>query len=299
MTERALKPDRDGAEALAEGDAFVDLSSWRKVRVLGGDARGWMNDLLTADIAELPPGSATRSLLLSPTGRIRADVTIAALAQGFLIVQDPSQPAAIDGLLTPYVLSSDVRLDDETGSLCLLAFPGGDVPEVARVETYRPSALGSGADLVAEAEARGTVQRAATPLLEADAEAVEAWRIRRGMARFPVDLGQDSLPHEAALDPFIGYAKGCFLGQEAVAKVRNLGHPPYVLLAAHTSRLVRAGEPVHDDAGQEVGSLTSATTLPGGGGAVIVRVRWAARDGRLTTTSGEALIEPRPASVSP
>jgi folate-binding protein YgfZ len=292
-------PDRDAAEALAAGDAFADLSSWRKVRVLGGDARGWLNDLLTADIAELAPGAASRSLLLGPTGRIRADVTIASLDQGFLLLQDPSQPVAIDSLLTPYVLSSEVRLEDQTDSLSILAFPGGEAPEVDGARAYRPSALGAGADLVAESGAREMLRRAAAPLTEADPDAVEAWRIRRGEARFPVDLGEDSLPHEAALDPFIGYAKGCFLGQEAVAKVRNLGHPPFVLLAAHTARQVGAGEPVHDDAGQKIGSITSATPLPGRGAAVIARVRWPARERRLTTSSGGALLERRPASGTP
>jgi folate-binding protein YgfZ len=289
-------PDRDGAGALAAGDAFADLSSWRKVRVVGSDARGWLNDLLTADIADLLPGFASRSLLLSPTGRIRADVTIAALTPGFLLVQDPSQPVDISRLLAPYVLSSDVQLQDQTDSLCLLAFPGREPPEVDGAESYRPSALGTGADLVAPSGARDVIRRAAAPFIEADVGAVRTWWIRAGVARFPVDLGEDSLPHEAALDPFIGYEKGCFLGQEAVAKVRNLGHPPFLLLAAHTARPVEAGEPVQDEAGREVGSVTSATPIPEGGAAVIARIRWGARQGPLTTPSGGALVRRRPAS---
>jgi tRNA-modifying protein YgfZ len=288
--------DRDGAEALARGDAFADLSSWRKIRVLGGDSRRWLNDLLTADIAELPPGSATRSLLLSPTGRIQADLTIAALDQAFLLVQDPSQPVAIDDLLARYVLSSDVRLEDQTGSLALLAFPRGRPPEVDGAEPYRPSALGTGGDLVASSAARDALRRAAEPRIEAGPGTLEVWRVRAGVARFPVDLGRDSLPHEAALDPFIGYDKGCFLGQEAVAKVRNLGHPPFVLLAARTAGPVEAGAAIRDEAGETVGSVTSAALQPGGGSAVIARVRWAAREGVLATTSGDALIGSHPAT---
>ena len=59
--------------ALTEGRVFVDLSYWRKVAVTGGDAVEWLNDLVSADVADLLPGRARRSLLLSPTGQVRAE----------------------------------------------------------------------------------------------------------------------------------------------------------------------------------------------------------------------------------
>jgi tRNA-modifying protein YgfZ len=290
---------RDAADALGTGEAFVDLSSWRKVIVEGDDARGWLNDLLTADLSDLGRGSASRSLLLSPTGRIRADVTVALIEAGFLLVQDPLQPHAIHELLAPYVLSSDVRLHDSSSELCLLAFPGGSPPDPPGSDSYRPSALGSGGDLVAASEARARTREAASPRIEADMEAVEAWRIRGGVARFPVDLREDSLPHEARLDPLIGYDKGCFLGQEAVAKVRNLGHPPFLLVAARTRAPVAAGDPVVDEGGGRVGSVTSATSEPAGGSALIARIRWTSRDAPLHLGSGELLIDAGPAAGRP
>ena len=290
----------DQLDALRSGRAYADLSGWRKVLALGPHARTWLNDLLSADLADLAGGATRRSLLLSPTGRIRADVTVAATARGLLLLQDPIQPAPIDVLLGPYVLSSDVDLVDVTKDLTLLALPDPgpppDTPDVP-AEVLRPSCLGPGADLLAAAERLREVRGVLGELTEAGPEALEAWRIERGVARFAVDLGEDSLPHEAGLDHAVAYQKGCFLGQEAVARVRNLGHPPFVVLAAGSDGPVAAGEDVTAD-GRAVGTVTSATPVDGGRTAAIVRVRWAARAATLRTEAGGALRAIGPASGS-
>src|SRR5438094_8874339 len=136
------------AGALASGRAFADLSSWRKVAVSGPDARKWLNDLVSADISHLAPGRARRSLLLSPTGRIRAEFPVAARGDVFLLIQDPAQPAPMDALLSRYILSSDVELEDRTEHLALYAFPGlSAAPDMPGGTTSAPSCLGAGVDL--------------------------------------------------------------------------------------------------------------------------------------------------------
>lgn len=292
-----MSSPQPGLAALREGRAFADLSPWRKVAVSGSEAAGWLNDLISADIAGLEPGTARRSLLLSPTGRIRADLTVTPFEDGLLMVQDLEQPAPIDELLAPYVLSSDVRLADRTGDLALLACPGMDrAPDVPAVARWRPSSLGPGTDVLVEASgpAKDTAVGAlrAAGLEPAGLEDLEAWRVESGIPRFGVDLLEDSLPQEAGLDHSIGYEKGCFLGQEAVAKVRNLGHPPRVLLPATTGGSVGAGDAVVAD-GRPVGVITSATPDPEGGTAVIVRIPWRARGMPLATPDGTP-IRPAP-----
>jgi tRNA-modifying protein YgfZ len=278
----------EAVEALHAGRAFAELTTWRKVLVAGADARVWLNDLLSADLADLAAGRTVRSLLLSATGRIRADVTVAATEEGLLLLQDPRQPAPIDRLLAPYVLSSNVSLTDRSGAVGLFAFPGGVPPALDGVRVLRPSCLGPGADLVVPAASDDAVRTTTTGLVEAGPEALDAWRIERGVARFGVDLREDSLPQEADLDDLIAYRKGCFLGQEAMAKVRNLGHPPFRVLAVRSSEPLAGGETVLDG-GAEVGTVTSATAAAGGRSAGIVRVRWAARESPLRTGSGAAL----------
>ena len=116
-------PLDQGIDALDEGRAFVDRSGFRFVDVRGIGARRWLNDLVTAGIEGLRPGESCRSLLLSPTGRIRADVQVFDLGERFLLVQDPAQPRTIHDLLDPYVLSSAVELAAVSASL--LCCPGG------------------------------------------------------------------------------------------------------------------------------------------------------------------------------
>jgi folate-binding protein YgfZ len=285
-----VEPDPEGLVALREGRGYANLSAWRKVHVTGSDVAEWLNDLISADIAGLEPGRSRRSLLLGPTGRIRADFTVAPFEDGSLLTQDPEQPGAIDDLLRPYVLSSDVRLADRSDDFALLAIPEQALPKASA--RWAPSALGRGEDVLVDlgddAFPAAVETLAAAGLVEAGLESLEAWRVERGVARFGTDLLEDSLPHEAAVDDLIAYSKGCFLGQEAVAKVRNLGHPPKVVLRAVTDGRVGAGDAVSTD-GHEVGLVTSATPLPDGRTALILRVGWSVREAALRTSSGAAV----------
>lgn len=285
----------EGPASLRAG-TFVDLTTWRKTVVSGSDALGWLGDLLTADLTAIGPGTTTRSFLLSPTGRIRADVTVGVRNAELLMLQDPAQPRAIAELLAPYVLSSRVRLRDATASISLLAFPGGRAPRVPSAATQAPSCLGPGEDLLSDRPMDELVAALPEGYAAIEPEALEAWRIERGAARFPIDLGEASLPHEAGLDDLIDHEKGCYLGQEAVAKVRNLGHPPFAVLAVRPDRGVEVGEEVLADE-ETVGSVTSATYGPPA--AAIARVRWWARGAPLRTASGAALGSARLASGSP
>jgi folate-binding protein YgfZ len=250
----------DQVDALDERRAFVDGAGLRAVEVTGSDAGRWLNDLVTASVEDILPGGTARSLLLTPTGRVRADFHIVRTDGAFLLVQEPDQPDAIDDLLRPYVLSSDVVLQRVPGAQVVLV----------------PSDRGW---TVTRATADGAV--------EASPEAGEVWRIRRGMPRFPTDFDEESLPAEAGLEYLIDFTKGCFLGQEAVAKVRNLGHPPRVVLALRAAIPVRTGEPVLVD-GRDVGAVSSAALLRDGF-ALLARVRWDARTHPLTTASGARL----------
>jgi folate-binding protein YgfZ len=285
-----------GARALAEGRAYADLSGRRVIAVEGDEALTWLNDLLSADLAGMEPGRARRSLLLTPTGRVRADLTVVRATEGFLLIQDALQPSVGESL-RPYVLSAQVSMEDRGGSVTLLAFPGG-APSAAAGMRSDPSVLGVGQDLLGTAEQGETLREAARAagLVPATGEATEAWRIERGAARLEIDLRTDSLPQEAGLDHAIGWHKGCYLGQEAVARVSNLGHPPWVVLHGRAEGPLAAGEAVR--AGEEeVGTVTSAAPAPGGGTAAIARVRWAAREGPLTAGEGIPLEVRGPASA--
>ena len=276
--------------ALRAGRGFVDVSDRHVVRVRGADAVRWLHDLLTADIAGLSPGAACRSLLLSPTGHVRADVQIIRRADDVLLVQDETQPDDIGAALTPYVLSSDVAIDDLTGDLVILALPHA-VGFPARTTGATPSCLGPGVDVIGPA-VDAPVLRAALEgagVLEVRSSVAEAWRIVEGRPRMGAEFDQRSLPAEARLDDLIDTTKGCFLGQESVARVRNLGHPPRVLRHVQGSHPLDVGAPVRDgDA--IVGAVTSVARIDDRYDA-LVRTTWAAATARLTDTDGHPLTD--------
>ncbi|MGZ8628602.1 MAG: CAF17-like 4Fe-4S cluster assembly/insertion protein YgfZ [Actinomycetota bacterium] len=257
--------DRDAMQkqvgALDEGRGALDLDGFRVIEVTGPDAAAWLQDLVTANVEALEPGEEVRSLLLEPTGRIRADLHVLGAPEGFLLVQPLDQRVSVADLLAPYVLSSDVAMRE--------------APPPGLVAIPRPGSwrfVPPGDDLV-----------------PVRAEAVEAWRIRRGLARFPIDLDEDSLPAEAGLDDevTIDRTKGCYLGQESVAKVRNLGHPARVIVSLRADGPLETGQAVL--AGEvEAGLLTSVDTS-GDGVATLARVRWDAREADLRTAGGIAL----------
>ena len=267
---------------------FADLSNWLKFGVAESDARQWLNDLVTNRVDDLEAHESRRTLLLDRTGRIKGDVHVLGMQDGsLLIVQNPHQPAPIIGLLDRYVLSSDVRLTDRTHELGLISSPnaGG---HVLTLEYWGPSVLGTGLDRVVPAARLDDERAGHREWLEATEHDLEVWRIRRGVPRFGVDFGEDWLPAEAGLDDLIDATKGCFLGQESVAKVRNLGHPPRVVQSFGSEESVTPMATI-TAGGEEVGRITSVAPNDDGSTACIGWVRWEARESQVRAEGGFSL----------
>ena len=276
-------------DALDAGTAYAEVEDARITLVSGADARSWLQDLVTTDVASLEPGGARPSLFLSPTGRIRAAFHVLCLGgRDFALVQRGPAPTAIETALAPYVLSADVSLGPS--KLRLIAIPGAAGSLEGFGRAFAPSILGGGVDLLVGTSDEAALddvraRLAAIGLTRATPEAVERRRIRRGQPRFPLDIDEDSSPAEAALDvaPVTDRGKGCFLGQEAVAKIANLGHPTRVLLRIEAPMPLRFGEAVLGPDG-EVGLVTSADDRVG-----LARVTWQARMQSLRASQGDPL----------
>lgn len=281
--------DGNSAALLASGKAFADLSYWRKVAVSGSDALDWLDDLVTADLSDLAPGKARQSLFLSPTGGLRASFMVAVPRGSLVLIQDPSQPASIQQLLEPYVLSSDVFLEDQPDAFAIFAFPGRtEVPRAPGTDRSTPSVLGAGVDVMRPGEEHDFLLRSLSgEYTQIGDEVVEAWRIGAGMPRFGVDALEGDLPQESGLSGAVSRQKGCFPGQEAVAKVDSLGHPRRVVLALEANGPASPGDTVMLD-GSEVGQITSAA-VDGDRTLLLARLRWEARDAQLHTGLGTEL----------
>lgn len=279
----------EDADALEAGTAFVVLGRADLVTVRGRDAIAWLQDLLTAEIADLGVDHARRAFLLTPTGRIRTEVRVIRRDGRVELVGPAEAPRSIATLLAPYVLSSDVVLSDPVPVAVVAApSPAGAalLATVGRGERpATPSQLGDGADLVAT-EARIDAIRASlgAHAREVDTGAAETLRIRRGIPRWGVDIEPDGFPIGARVDDAVAHAKGCFLGQEAVAKIRNLGHPPAVLRHLVTEARASRDEPL-EAGGKIVGHVTSAAPTRDGT-VVLARIGWRAATSALTLADG-------------
>jgi folate-binding protein YgfZ len=221
-----------------------------------------------------------------------ADFTVADPGDGsaLILLQDADQPDAVDALLAPYVLSSDVELSDASERLVVFSVLGVEGTPVVSdgIRVLAPSMLGAGFDFLVD---RSTAQKVARSLSSsmpvADAGSLERWRVESGVPLFATDYEPGALPAEAGLESAIDFTKGCFLGQESVAKVRNLGHPQTTLVALQTATDVGRGDGVYAD-GTEVGTITSAA-VASSGTIVLARVRWDASREALSLGDGTRL----------
>ncbi len=212
---------------------------------------------------------------------------------GFLLLQPSDQPDHIGLLLAPYILSSDVLIEDVTNTLSLFAVLGRAAAEVGH-PGYSPSVVGDGMDLVTEVgKATWRIEDALVKrdLVEVGPDCLEAARIVEGLPRMGVDYEAGALPAEVDLEWTIDTAKGCFLGQESVARVRNLGHPPRILRHLATDGAPAPRTAVFDG-NAAVGTVTSAAR---DGDRVVVLAVLERRAGEvdLRTSDGAALVPVR------
>jgi folate-binding protein YgfZ len=240
--------------------------------VRGADARSFLHRMLTRDVKGLAPGSAVRALLLTPKGKIRAMLTCAATADGFLL----AAPAACVGELREGLQRSVIADDVEiAGSGFIVTSVVGASAAVAVAMATPGNAPAAeppkGAHVVASTRfALPSVEFfSATPWDPPGATTLEALesaalRIEQGDPAFGAEAGDGTLPQECGLEDRVDFAKGCFPGQEPVARLRTRGHTNRGLagiLCAAGEPVPAAGDPVLHG-GKVVGAVTSAILSP-------------------------------------
>ena len=207
--------------ALEAGHGFVDLSHRGVIRVSGPDRLTWLHSLTTQHLERLQPGVPTGALVLSPQGHVEHAMFGSDDGEAFTAHVEPGQAPALVEWLDRMRFMMRVEVADVTDELAVTWRPakGADGPPYASYELVPRT------DLEAYAAAAGPA---------AGTWAFEALRIARGEPRLGLDTDHRTIPNEAGwIGPAVHLDKGCYRGQETVARVHTLGRPPRRLTMLH------------------------------------------------------------------
>ncbi|MEU5867196.1 MULTISPECIES: folate-binding protein [unclassified Nonomuraea] len=223
--------------ALAKGEAVVDRSNREVVRISGVDRLKWLNDLTSQKLDALPPGQWTQTLDLDLQGRVLHHLTLVDDGESVLAHVEPGTAQSLIDYLDRmrFMLRVEVSRADD---LAVLSTATEDF-------------------LVPRAELADHLGRPLAGLWAYEALRIEAHRPRLGF-----ETDHKTIPHEVDwIGSAVHLSKGCYRGQETVARVHNLGHPPRRLVFLHLDGSVDT-LPVHGDPvifeSQEVGVVGSA-----------------------------------------
>jgi folate-binding protein YgfZ len=249
--------------ALADGTGFVDLSHRGVVTVTGDDRLSWLHLLLTQHVEKLPPRQATESLILSAHGHIEHALYLVDDGTTTWMHVEPGTQSALLAYLESMKFFYRVETADATGDYAVVYLPAGSITAVPSEWAVRETAYGREA-FVPRGELEAFAAQAAPPI---GVLALEALRIEAHRPRLGLETDHRTIPHELGwLETAVHLQKGCYRGQETVARVHNLGRPPRRLVFLHLDgsevRLPGHGAPVRlasdGEDGRPVGFITSS-----------------------------------------
>ncbi|MGI5398086.1 YgfZ/GcvT domain-containing protein [Streptomyces sp. CA-135486] len=216
--------------ALANGTGLVDLSHRGVVTVTGDDRLSWLHLLLTQHVSELPAGQATEALILSAHGHIEHALYLVDDGETVWAHVEPGTQEALIGYLESMKFFYRVEVADRTEEFAVVHLPAGSIAEAPDGVAVRETPHGRDlflprADLESSAAANGPA---------AGILAYEALRIESHRPRVGFETDHRTIPHELGwIGSAVHLEKGCYRGQETVARVHNLGKPPRRLVFLH------------------------------------------------------------------
>lgn len=269
---------------LREECGLLDRSGRGVIAVSGPDGAEYLQGQLTNDVEALAVGEGQYAALLDRKGHLQADMRVLRpAAEEILIDTEPGAPAAAAlKHLTRYSIGRDVSVEDASAARSILSLIGPRAAEIAGAPPLPENACESitvagtgalavgsrdGIDLICASE---DGERLAAALREAgavdvSAEAVELLRIEAGVPRFGAEMGTETMPAEAGIvERAVSFTKGCYIGQETVARLYYRGKPNRHLRGLRLSAAAAPGEPLRLG-DKEVGRLGSTAVSPAHG----------------------------------
>jgi folate-binding protein YgfZ len=281
MTEYAAV--RDG------GAGLIDLSSRGRVLVSGAEVVMFLNGLITNDMKTLAVNSWMPAVFPNVQGRLLASVRVIHRDDGFLIDTESASHDTVLQLLERFTMAGDFRVTDVTGDTATLSIQGKQAGEVIRATLGEEAATverqqvvmaqsstvtvirathtaEDGFDLFIDAKAAGALRDSLT---NAAAQAVspdvlETLRIEAGIARYGLDMDGTNVVTETNLDDAVSFTKGCYVGQEIIARIKYRGHVAKKLtgIIVDSDVVLESGARILSTEEKEIGRLTSFAFSP-------------------------------------
>jgi folate-binding protein YgfZ len=242
--------------AIRGGCALVDCPQRGTVVLRGADRLDFVNRLVTQELRKLADGAVAQAFLTNRKGRIDADLVIAAIGDLLVIDTLAHDVAAVREALEKMLFSEDVRIESRVASHARIALHGAGASQALKALGLASQATGVSAWSADLGDARAEIWRLdelgtegyalSVPVTHASSLwrslvtfgvrpagwfATNTARIEAGTPYFRIDFGPNNLPHESGLlDSRVSFTKGCYPGQEVVARLQHLGKPKQKLV---------------------------------------------------------------------
>jgi folate-binding protein YgfZ len=278
-------------ELLTESAGLVDRSDRGKFLVRGGEAADFLQGQVSNDVEALGPGQGCYATILTHKGKLRTDLRILRGDDWFWLDTEAIGHAVVRHTLATYSLGRDVRFEDATESRSILSLIGPDAR--ARLDAAPPAeehafvegeqGLYVATDLGVDVIGEPGLELGVEPVSE---EAAECVRIESGRPRLGLDMGSETIPQEAGINQrAVSFTKGCYVGQETVARLHYRGKPNRHL------RGLRLADPAERGAEillgkKAVGRVSSACVSPRLGPIALALVRREAAVGDTVLVDG-------------
>jgi folate-binding protein YgfZ len=208
--------------AIEAGKAWADLSHLSVVAVSGEDRLKWLHDLTTQFLTDLEVGIWKDAMILDPQGHVEYQFNLVDDGSTTFLVLDPGYAETLVAYLTKMKFMLKVDVKDATSEFAVLRAPG------AATDIGGPYALVPRAEVAQMAQTFGAVAT------QVGTWALDAERVAAGRPRIAFETDHKSIPNElGVLNGAVHMNKGCYRGQETVAKIFNLGNPPRRLVMLH------------------------------------------------------------------
>jgi folate-binding protein YgfZ len=284
--------------ALTRGAGLLDRSERGKLALTGGEAKEFLHGQVSNDIESLTPGHGCYAALLTHKGKMLGDLRVLDLGDELFLDTERVALQELFNVIRRYMLGRDVELHKRTVERGLLSVIGPDARRVTGAGSLgaaehdnaaaeiggapvRLVATDVGVDVICEAGDTATVAAALTAAgaVQVSEAAAEVVRVERGRPRYGVDLDESVIPQEAGLNErAVSFTKGCYVGQETVARLFYRGKPNRHLRGLRLDGPAATGDDLH--LGERVvGRLGSVAHSPAHGDIALAIVRREAAPG--------------------